>query len=120
MLQTYMSMVIHQQIIFPIDPFQILSESDIVYQFREFKDLEGIYLVPVNSEDIPIVGINKKRLIQRQRFTAAHEFCHHIKDRFTSTNNILCPINYTNRDEKEKYADQFATELLMPRGYFEK
>ena len=108
-----------QSIVFPIDPFELLSEFGIVYQFREFKELEGIYLVPDNSDDIPIVGININRPISRQRFTAAHEFCHHLKDKNIENGNILCPINLAKRDAKEKYADQFASELLMPRGYFE-
>lgn len=65
----------------PIDPFQIMHEYGIVYQFMDFKKLEGIYIVPEDENDTPIVGININRPITRQRFTAAHELCHHIKDR---------------------------------------
>lgn len=57
----------------PIDPFKLMREYGIVYQFMGFKDLEGIYLVPEDGNDIPLVGINYKRKITRQRFTAAHE-----------------------------------------------
>lgn len=102
------------EITFPIDPFKLLSMNGIVYQFRDFKELEGIYIAPLNQEDIPIVGINYNRPIPRQRFTAAHELCHHIKDR----SNEACPIG-GHKDAIEKFADQFASELLMPRGYFE-
>jgi hypothetical protein len=76
------------EITFPIDPFKLLSMNGIVYQFRDFKELEGIYIAPLNQKDIPIVGINYNRPIPRQRFTAAHELCHHIKDR----SNEACPI----------------------------
>ncbi len=104
-----------EELAFPIDPFKLLSMNGVIYQFKDFKELEGIYIVPDDSEDIPIVGINFNRPITRQRFTAAHELCHHIKDQSTST----CPINGSKKDHIEKFADQFASELLMPRGYFE-
>lgn len=53
----------------PIDPFRLLRKYGIVYQFMDFKDLEGLYLVPTDEEDIAVVGINKNRPITRQRFT---------------------------------------------------
>jgi len=105
-------------IVFPIDPFDLLSEFGIVYQFRDFEDLEGIYLVPADEHDIPIVGININRPICRQRFTAAHELCHHLKDKNISGEDILCPVNASRKDKKEKYAENFAAELLMPRDHF--
>ncbi len=36
--------------------------------------------MPEDGNDIPMAGINYKRKITRQRFTAAHELCHHLKD----------------------------------------
>jgi len=98
---------------FPIDPFKLLSMNGVTYQFKDFDKLEGIYIVPEDENDIPIVGINMNRPIQRQRFTAAHELCHHIKDRTTN----ICPMYEKN--DIEKYADNFASELLMPRGFFD-
>ena len=74
---------------FPIDPFKMIRDFGIVYQFMEFKDLEGIYVLPEDLDDIPIIGINFGRPITRQRYTAAHELCHHIKDR----GNSICPIS---------------------------
>ena len=97
---------------FPINPFKMIRDFGIVYQFMEFKDLEGIYILPDDSDDIPVIGINFKRPITRQRYTAAHELCHHIKDR----DNSICPIN-GRRNTIEKYADDFASELLMPTKY---
>lgn len=97
----------------PINPFRLMREYGIVYQFMEFEDLEGIYLVPEDDNDIPLVGINYKRKITRQRFTAAHELCHHLKDR----RNEACPKG-GSRNEIERFAEQFAAELLMPRKLF--
>lgn len=82
---------------FPIEPFKMIRDFGIVYQFMEFKDLD----------DIPIIGINFGRPITRQRYTAAHELCHHIKDR----GNSICPIS-GKKNMIEKYADAFASELL--------
>ena len=96
---------------YPIDPFDILKQMNVVYQFRDFKDLEGIYIVPEDEDDIAIVGINNNRPITRQRFTAAHELCHHIKDKNESS---ICPIDGREKNPIEKYADKFASELLMP------
>lgn len=97
----------------PIDPFKLMREYGIVYQFMGFEDLEGIYLVPEDGNDIPLVGINYKRKITRQRFTAAHELCHHLKDR----RNEACPIR-TTQNGIERFAEQFAAELLMPKRLF--
>jgi len=103
----------------PINPFKLLREYAVVYQYRNFDRLEGIYLVPEDEEDIPLVGINRNRPITRQRFTASHELCHHIKDKQTQ----LCPSNiqFLNaRDQEiERYADNFAAELLMPLKEFQ-
>lgn len=97
----------------PIDPFKMMREYGIVYQFMEFEKLEGIYLVPEDGQDIPVVGINYKRKITRQRFTAAHELCHHLKDHRSE----ICPKG-DNGSEVERFAERFAAELLMPRGLF--
>ncbi|WP_302782746.1 ImmA/IrrE family metallo-endopeptidase [Clostridium saudiense] len=101
---------------FPIDPFMILDKLNVVYQFRDFKELEGIYIVPDDEDDIPIIGINNNRPITRQRFTAAHELCHYLKD---SNESNICPIDGRKKNPTERFADEFASELLMPRVYLE-
>ncbi len=100
------------QPILPINPFKLMRYYGIIYQFMRFEDLEGIYLVPEEENDIAVVGINYRRKITRQRYTAAHELCHHLKDR----QNEACPIGGQN--EMEQFAEKFAAELLMPRGLF--
>lgn len=97
---------------FPIDIFKMLTDFGIFYEFRELDKLEGAY--SPDSTDYPAaVVINKKRPFQRQRFTAAHELCHHLKD---YSSQIMCPFGRT--DPIERYADSFAAELLMPTAYF--
>jgi Zn-dependent peptidase ImmA (M78 family)/fido (protein-threonine AMPylation protein) len=100
-----------KDITYPIDPFKLLKEFGIVFQMRDFDKLEGIYIVPEDESDIPVVGINNNRPITRQRFTAAHEICHHIKDK----TDVYCPIN-GSKNAIERFADNFAAALLMPIG----
>ena len=86
----------------PIDPFNLMRKFGIVYQFMGFEDLEGIYIVPENEVDVPVACISYKRKITRQRFTAVHELCHHVKDRKSEA----CPIG--SNSDIERYAEKFA------------
>lgn len=104
-----------EQIEYPINPFGILKKLKIKFLFRDFNNAEGIYIPAKSKKDFPIIGFNKNRPIQRQRFTAAHELCHHLKD---STKQFICISN--ENSSIEKYADDFAAELLMPTEEFRK
>ncbi len=102
-------------ITFPINPFQMLTDLGIPFVLRPFKKYEGVYIPSSNQDDIPIIGINLNRLIVRQRFTAAHELCHHLKDLHKG---FVCTAN--PKSEIECYAEAFASELLMPMNEFKK
>lgn len=97
---------------FPIDSFKMLSDLGIPFTFRDLKKLEGVYLPPENNKDIAVVGINRNRPILRQRFTAAHELCHHIKDKHRQN---ICPVDGI-KNAIERFAEDFAAALLMPIG----
>ena len=99
----------NQKIEYPINPFQMLKDEGILFSLMDFKKLEGVYIPAVSSDDVPMVGINANRPITRQRFSAAHELCHHFRDANTQ---ISCPIGA--RNTVEKYAEGFAAALLMP------
>lgn len=95
----------------PIDPFKILKLSGANYLLTDFGSFEGFYLLPEDLSDansVAVVGINKNTRISRQRFTAAHELCHHVKDKeaFSCLQGDNDPI--------EVYANKFASELLIP------
>ncbi|WEZ09987.1 ImmA/IrrE family metallo-endopeptidase [Priestia flexa] len=98
---------------FPIDIFKMLRDFNINYIFQDLQDLEGIYS-PDIEDSVAVVGINKNRRYERQRFTAAHELCHHLRDYQLPS---VSPIDSKN-DQIEVYANNFAAELLMPRRYF--
>lgn len=100
-----------REIAYPINPFQMLIDEGVEFAIRDFGKLEGVFIPAKDQEDIPIVGINLNRPITRQRFTAAHELCHYLKD----SNEQICPI-IGSKSAIEKFADRFASGILMPLG----
>lgn len=100
-------------ITYPINPFQMLTDLRVPFVLRPFKKYEGVYIPRDGEEDFPIVGINLNRPIARQRYTAAHELCHHLKD---ANKGYICSVNA--QSEIERYAEAFASELLMPTDEF--
>lgn len=69
----------NSEIEYPISPFKMLKDEGVDFFIRNFNKLEGVYIPAQSKDDIAIVGINAKRPITRQRFTAAHELCHHLE-----------------------------------------
>lgn len=101
---------------FPINPFKILKSLDIKLVIKSFKNLEGLYIPATSDDDIDVVAINLNRPLHRQRFTAAHEICHYIKDK---QDTVICPIS-GRKNRIEIFADSFAACLLMPTKELEK
>lgn len=95
---------------FPINPFEILKNLDVKLVIKNFKDLEGLYIPATSKDDIDVVAININRPLHRQRFTAAHEICHYIKDK---QDTVICSIS-GRKNKIEMFADSFAACLLMP------
>lgn len=100
----------NQKIEYPINPFKMLKDEGILFSLMDFKKLEGVYIPAFSSEDVPVVGINVNRPITRQRYSAAHELCHHFRD---ADRQISCPIS-GDKNAVEKFAEGFAAALLMP------
>lgn len=96
---------------FPINPFHVLTDLGIHFVFRNFKDVEGLFLPAMKDGDVDLVAINAKRPITRQRFTASHELCHYLKDP-REGKSFICETGAKNIIEK--YADAFASAFLMP------
>lgn len=95
---------------YPLNPFQMLKDAGIIFSFRNFKKLEGVYIPASNTSDQAIVGINCNRPITRQRYSAVHELCHHYRD---AEKEIACPFG--SKTPIEKFADNFAAAVLMPK-----
>jgi len=100
----------NEKIEYPINPFKMLKDEGVLFSLSEFAKLEGVYVPKASADDIPVVGININRPITRQRFTAAHELCHHFRD---ADRQISCPIS-GKKTGVELFADKFAAALLMP------
>lgn len=101
----------NSEIKYPISPFKMLKDEGVDFVIRNFYKLEGVYIPAQTHDDIAIVGISANRPITRQRFTAAHELCHHFRD---ADKQVACPIGQKNASEY--FADAFASALLMPMG----
>ena len=97
--------------VFPLNPFQVLTDLGIHFVFRNFKNLEGLYMPATSETDVDLVAININRPITRQRFSAAHELCHVLKDADIKS-PFMCAI--AANDFIERYAESFASAFLMP------
>ncbi len=91
--------------VFPINPFQVLTDLGIKFVFRNFKNMEGLFMPATEEMPIDLIAINAKRPITRQRFSAAHELCHFLKDADVQS-TFMCAISSNNYIEK--YAESFA------------
>ena len=98
------------KITYPINPFELLKEKNVIITYSDFDKLEGLLLYDKKKS---IVAINMNRPITRQRFTAAHELGHVLLHTEIKANNFLCPI-VGKKSDIEKEADSFASYLLMP------
>lgn len=98
------------KISYPINPFELLKEKNTIITYSDFDKLEGLLLYDKKKS---VVSININRQITRQRFTAAHELGHILMHTEIKANNFLCPISGIKNDI-EKEADSFASNLLMP------
>lgn len=105
------------KIIFPIDPFKLLKNKDIIITFSDFEKLEGLLLYDTKGKSV--VSINMNRIVTIQRFTAAHELGHIVLHANLVCANFMCPI-YGVKSEIEKAADEFASYLLMPNDELNK
>ncbi len=87
---------------------------------------EGVFVVeaPFGSDNLfgafayseetgPCVLLNTACTRGRQTTTAAHEYCHHLKDR-EQIRAIVCG-RHNEDEEVERYAFAFARHFLMPR-----
>ena len=105
------------KIIYPIDPFKILKEKNVIITFSDFDKLEGLLLFDKEKESV--VSINLNRPVTRQRFTAAHELGHIMLHAEIKGENFLCPI-FGTKSPVEREADEFASYLLMPNNELNK
>jgi Zn-dependent peptidase ImmA (M78 family) len=75
------------------------------------------------SEKRAIITINSDIMFEsKKRFVLAHEFGHFIMHRnyFVNHNDDELTLNSYKKGEQETEANEFASEILMPEGLFQK
>lgn len=87
-------------------------------------EISGVFVF-LEAQNAAFALINSAQTICRQAFTAAHEYCHYLKDRHEPP-LIDTPEIFNERaksravhggsafDRKEKFAQEFAAHFLMP------
>lgn len=107
----------------PVDMDKVaraLGFTIIPHDFPE--DTSGVIFIEGKTKSI---GVNKNHSLNRQRFTAAHEFGHYLNghQHYDGEGKIFedKEFDYLNpQHRQEKEADAFAAELLMPKHFLEK
>lgn len=92
------------------DPFKIAKGLGIQIHFENLGSTLGYYSKHFR---IPIIHINETTTEDRQKFICAHELGHAILDPDTNT-SFLKAHTFFSTDKKEREANTFAVELLMP------
>jgi Zn-dependent peptidase ImmA (M78 family)/predicted secreted protein len=96
-----------------IDIFRIVQESGIWLMFQPLGGLFGAYQ---RLGEAAGIVLNTKHLPAVQRFTAAHEFGHHVlgHERSFDTEDEIEPGPGGSDSEDEAAAQAFAADFLMP------
>lgn len=98
------------------DVFKVLYDSGVLVVKMPIEEgtLSGCFLYD-RELDQTWVMINSARTMGHQRFSAAHEYCHSLRDKERSF--IVCEeVGVTNKPAHEKFADQFAASFLLPEN----
>jgi len=101
-----------------IDIFSIIENAGLPLLFRPLKHLSGAYIPANESSDLKAgILINSDHPRSRQRYTAAHEYAHHIQDQTMSLDRETEIVGRTQQrmlPEHERFAEVFASWFLMP------
>jgi len=98
----------------PIDVFGIIERERLWLFFEPLPRLLGLY--DRAGDAAPGILINSKHPLALQRFTAAHEYGHHVLGHEASTDDesTIVRVDDPNADQ-EIAAQAFAAEFLMPQ-----
>jgi len=113
--------------VFPIDVKKLASELELEIIEEKFEDNIAGLLYYKNCKGY--IGINKRHVTNRQRFTLAHEIGHHALLHHVSDNDIHVDRksfifrrtdNSDGNEIHEREANKFAASLLMPSSLLKK
>ena len=69
-----------------------------------------------DEPDGPCIVVNADQPLGRQRFTAAHEYCHYLRDPELRSHAVEIQEPGTGKEPHEQRADAFAAAFLMPEA----
>lgn len=97
----------------PIDIFALVYtlENVTLVMYPLGKKISGIC---IKNNISTVIAVNTNMSIGRQRFSLAHEVYHFYYDKDMS--RTICQNKIGSGSQTEKYADQFASYLLMPQA----
>jgi Zn-dependent peptidase ImmA (M78 family)/predicted secreted protein len=101
-----------------IDPFEAINRAGVTVAVVPLESLSGAYVpAMVETDGRPGILVNSKHPRTRQRFTAAHELCHHLRDKdvVLDRETEVLPRSGVIRNDHEAVAEAFAGWFLMPR-----
>jgi Zn-dependent peptidase ImmA (M78 family) len=88
---------------------QVIKRTSPEFQYS------GYFRDASNSEHgIPLIEFNGYDSFTRQRFTIAHELGHYVLRHGTSPRDYPNSFTTGTKDPRERAANQFAAEILMP------
>jgi len=94
----------------PVNPFLLARRAGLVVATADVNaGYSGRYMRAHRT-----IEINANESEVRQRFTCAHEIGHHVLNHEHAHRDSLEAFSSRNFDPKERAANQFAAELLMP------
>jgi len=99
----------------PVPVEVIAKKMGIEISYAPSADYSGILIR--KSDGKVLMGVNNSESVQRMRFTIAHELCHYFFDKKDHvTVDYRNKIHSNQKPDKEKIADFFAANLLMPES----
>lgn len=104
------------------EPSEIDLEAIAFYcgTFVEYRKLDGCAARIIGKDDQGIISVDSACSPERQRFSVAHELGHWMYDRGGTyqTCQVGDITSVPNSIDREKRANQFAADLLMPNSMF--
>ena len=92
----------------PIEKVAELFSLPIIYYPKFPNSVSGVI---IKDEDLYAIGVNESHPKVRQRFTIAHELGHYIMGH---DENKILDDSFDKDTDKEREANGFASEILMP------
>lgn len=101
-----------------IDIFSIIEDAGLPLMLRPMRRLLGAYL-PADKKvgSTPGILVNSNHPRSLQRYTAAHEFAHHLQDKTLSLDEHIEVLERGQQallEPRERFAEVFASWFLMP------